>query len=232
MLGYNRWPLRLKYLALVHGKYGLYALLKKRPRRYRNLFKEIAATKSKVILEIGVYNGNRAVEMIETAKLAHPAASVEYYGFDLFRSLSEEEMKKEFSKQPSSADDIRAKLAPTGAHVELFEGFTTDTLPAFVERMKKEGKTVDFAFIDGGHAYETILTDWNGVRELMHGKTVVVFDDHYREKDAAALGGVGCQRVIADLNPSVYRWSLYPEVDKFARDFGELQIRFARVVKA
>lgn len=231
MLCFDQWPLSLKYLTRTYGKYWLYGALRKKPQRYRYLLQEIAHTQAKVILEIGVYNGIRAQEMIETAKRFHPASEITYYGFDLFRSLSDEEMSKEFSKQPQSTETIYENLKPTGAHIELYEGFTTETLPPFVEKMVADGKTIDFAFIDGGHAHETILTDWNAVRQLMHQKSVVVFDDYYLDQDAQELKDIGCQDVIAALDPAEYSSYVYPQVDSFQKPFGQLDIRFARATK-
>lgn len=231
MLYFDSWPLSLKYLTRTYGKYGVYAALKNKPKRYQHLLKEINKNKVRVIMEIGVYNGVRAIEMIEAAKLCHPADQIEYYGFDLFRTLSDQEMASEFSKQPQTTERIYEMLRPLGAQINLYEGFTHDTLPPFVEEMKAANKTIDFCFIDGGHAHETIVCDWEHTAMLMHDKSVVVFDDYYLNQAAEELKGIGCQDVIDNLDPTVYQASVYPQVDSFQKPFGQLDIRFARVQK-
>ena len=54
-------------------------------KRYAFLLNSIYKNKPKTILEVGVYNGNRAVEMIETAKIFNK--DIMYYGFDLFEEF-------------------------------------------------------------------------------------------------------------------------------------------------
>ena len=38
---------------------------------------------------------------------------------------------------------------------------------------------MDMIFIDGGHGWENIQTDWDNVQPLIHEKTVIVFDDYW-----------------------------------------------------
>ena len=56
--------------------------LQSNEKRYVNLLIQIFKKKPKKIVEIGVYNGRRAIQMIEAAKIFNK--DVEYYGFDLF----------------------------------------------------------------------------------------------------------------------------------------------------
>ena len=54
-------------------------------KRYLNLLVAILFCKPKNILEIGVYNGKRANEMIDASKIFNN--KINYYGFDLFEKL-------------------------------------------------------------------------------------------------------------------------------------------------
>ena len=44
----------------------------------------ILENKSQKIMEIGVYNGENAINMIETATKNFPPKEIEYHGFDFF----------------------------------------------------------------------------------------------------------------------------------------------------
>jgi hypothetical protein len=37
---------------------------------------------------------------------------------------------------------------------------------------------MDLVFIDGGHSTETVATDWENVKDLLHEKSIVFFDDY------------------------------------------------------
>lgn len=231
MFKFESWPLPAKYFTRTLGKYGAYAHAKQKPKRYRHLLQETKLQKPTVIVEIGVYNGLRAMELLETAALHSNMNKLEYYGFDLFRSLSKQEMKAEYSKQPNSKQEIQEYLEQSGAHIQLHEGFTTDTLPAFTNQWVAANKTADIVFIDGGHALETIQFDWQQIEKVMGPKTVVIFDDYYICDNAEAIAEIGCQKIIDALNPNVYSSRLYPTVDSFEREFGTQHIQFARVQK-
>ena len=101
----------LKYLKLV---------LRKFPYRYRNLFKIIKKNRCHNIVEIGVFDGVHAQQMIETAKIHFDADQINYYGFDLFEDLSKEILTEELSKKPITYDEIKKKLQNTGANIELY----------------------------------------------------------------------------------------------------------------
>lgn len=232
MLKFESWPLSAKYFTRTLGKYGLYAHSKQKPKRYRHLLQETKQQQPKVIVEIGVYNGLRAMELLETAALHNKMTEIEYYGFDLFRSLSEQEMKAEYSKQPNSKQEVQQYLEKSGANIQLHEGFTTDTLPAFTSQWSATNKTADIVFIDGGHALETIEFDWQQIEKIMDANTVVIFDDYYTCDNTNAIAEIGCQKIIDSLSASMYKSCLYPTVDSFEREFGTQHIQFARVQKA
>lgn len=213
----------MRYLVRVHGKYG-----RRAPRRYRNLLMEIRRQHCRTILEIGVYRAIRSVEMIETALLAHPPEEIEYFGFDLFEDLSEELCVKEFSKKPSPMVESERLLRATGVRIHLFKGFSQETLPRFVGSQRAHGPEIDLVFIDGGHAIETIASDWDNASKLMSSRTVVLFDDYYVNTDPE-VREVGCRRIVDALDRSRFDVRILEPEDAFEKEWGTLRIRLARV---
>ena len=100
-----------------------------RPRRYRALFETIYQHRHCRLVEIGVLHGVHARQMIQTAKLHHPANTIHYFGFDLFEGLTEALLQSELSKKASPYTRVQQRLEKTGAHIQLFKGNTKETLP-------------------------------------------------------------------------------------------------------
>ena len=91
-----------------------YLLSKK--KRYSNLLINILIERPKSILEVGVYNGNRALEMIQAARVFYD--EINYYGFDLFEDFKKKILKEEHSKTPISKK-ITDKLSNYGNYKTL-----------------------------------------------------------------------------------------------------------------
>lgn len=199
-------------------------------KRYGELLLEVRERKAKVILEIGVYSGQRAREMIETAKIAHDAEDIWYLGFDLFEMFEPEILDKEFSKVPKSESEILELLEPTGANIRLFKGYSQDTLKEFMA-VRHLFPPVDFFFIDGGHAVDTIRSDWGYVRQMMTLESVVVFDDYYHGSHAQNRE-FGADDVLAEIDGSLFDAECLRVRDRFQKDFGVLDISLARVLPA
>ncbi len=214
-------PNYLRYLSHVYWKYG-----RRPPRRYRYLLTTIRSNRCRSLLEIGVYNGIRALEMINASAIHHPRSAIRYIGFDLFEDMSEELLK--WSKKPRTEAQIRQLLAPTAVTIELYRGFSRETLPRFLERQAGGGSPIDFVFIDGGHAVETIRTDWENVERLMTNETVVIFDDYYTDPPHA-VSGVGCHAIVDALDRRRYDVEVLPLEDPFPNEWGTLRIRMASV---
>lgn len=192
-------------------------------RRYGYLYKEIRATKARRILEIGTWNGDRAVKMIGVASESAQPGVVEYYGFDLFEELERARFESEISKWPPTMREVEEKLRATGVHVRLFKGDTLSSLPAAVLTLPK----MDFIYIDGGHSLETIQNDWEGASKLMHDKTVVLFDDYWQNNTEA-----GAKPIVDAIDKTLYDVRILPVIDHFTNpEFGPLSIQFARVAK-
>lgn len=215
----HRLPLPLRHAYRVHLSYA------RTPRRYRQLLRVARAEAPARIIEIGVFTGLRAVQMIEAARLGG-ASKIRYWGFDLFEAMDEKEMAAELSKWPDPADTVRARISATGADVTLVPGYSQDTLPPFAEAEAGEG--VDLAFIDGGHAVETIRSDWEAVARLMTPRTTVIFDDYYLDRPDLTPR-FGCNRVLEGLDPARYHWERLPDVDSFQKPDGIFRVAMAKV---
>lgn len=196
--------------------------------RYGNLLRIIRFERCKTIMEIGVYDGKHARQMIETAKISYRPKDIEYYGFDLFESQTSEDLKKEFAKRPLSSSEVKKTLQKTGANIKLYIGYTTDTLPDFVKHIKDKSKIIDFIFIDGGHSFETIALDWEYAKQIMGKNTTVIFDDYFHNKENA-VSGVGCQNLIDTLDRSLYDVEMLQPEDQFQKDWGILRITMVKV---
>jgi predicted O-methyltransferase YrrM len=198
--------------------------LRKRPRRYADLHRLIHDNRCRRLMEIGTWNGLRATAMIDTAALHHPPGSIEYIGFDLFEDQTEEDVHLESSKRPPAEEVVRRRLEATGARFRLYKGNTRDTLPRHLRELGEP----DFVFIDGGHSIQTIRSDWDCVARIMGPHTIVVFDDYY-ENSEAELPGLGCQALVAGLDPARYAVTRLEPVDEFPREWGTLRIRMVAV---
>jgi len=174
-------------------------------------------------MEIGTWTGDRALTMIKLAKRYHSAGEIDYYGFDLFGQMTTEKFTEEKSKWPPTQREAEEKLRTTGAGIHLFQGDTMQVLPDLAGKLPK----MDFIFIDGGHSLETVANDWYWASQLMHDKTVVVFDDYWASRTDA-----GCKMTVDGIDRRAYRVTIWPWVDSFKKiAFGPLKIKLAKVQK-
>lgn len=177
--------------------------------RYNYLTQYVSVLAPHTIMEIGTWNGDHAALMINEALKARK--SVHYYGFDLWEQMNAALMKEEVSKWPPAKRKVDASLKKTGANITLIQGNTKVTIPQFTETSSVD--KIDFIFVDGGHAFETVAADWQNIQPLIGKDTVVLFDDYwYPPKGPATFG---CNRVIDNLDPS--KWSVreLPASDTF-----------------
>ena len=201
-------------------------LFKKRALRYRALFETIYKRKCRRLVEIGTYDGVQARHMIRTAMNHHNRGDIEYFGFDLFENLTDEKFEAEPSKRAPTMQEVEGRLRPMGANIRLFAGETAETLPRAVGEIGR----ADFIFIDGGHSFETISSDWKYTEELMGPGSVAIFDDYYTEPDEA-IAGMGCQETVDAIDRARYHVEVLPIENTFRKEWGALRIRMARVTK-
>ncbi len=96
---------------------------------------------------------------------------------------------------------VTKKLKATGSRFKLFRGNSTITLPKIVEELPM----MDLIFIDGGHAYPTVKSDWENAKKLIHDETAVFFHNY----DFS-----GPRRVVDNISRDKYDVKiLYPSSD-------------------
>ena len=200
------------------------------PKRYSQLLQCLAALKPATIVEVGVFSGENAKQMILAASAgANRICAPFYYGFDLFDAMTDEVNAAEFSKVPLSEAEVSAKISASGAQYCLMPGFTKFNLPKLPEHMRRLGKTLDFVFIDGGHSEETIESDWENISPLMHAHSVVIFDDYYIDK-SSELAGFGSNDLIDRLKGDAkYDVEILPVVDTFDKGTFLLSVAMVKV---
>jgi len=123
----------------------------------------VSENKCKKVMEIGVADGENARTMVMFAIRNFSPKEVEYYGFDLFGGNYDSSMKQ-----------VRQKLKETKCKFKLFKGNSVETLPREVKTLPK----MDLIFIDGGHSYATVKSDWENSKTLMHDETAVFFHNY------------------------------------------------------
>lgn len=203
-------------------------LTAKKRTRYEYLSIFAAKLGAKKIMEIGTNKGNSAMLMIQAAiGKAKDPKEIYYYGFDLFELLDDSIFQKEVAKRSLPMNEVSETLKVTGANIKLYRGFTRDIFPEVIGDLPK----MDLIFIDGGHTVETITTDWEYSRTLMHKHTVVIFDDYWPDGFNGDLN-LGCKKVIEAIDKRHYSVEILPRADVIKKDWGDLSIYLVKVTKA
>jgi hypothetical protein len=216
---------RKYYLAKLKIYYWKNFKYSKTPMRYKQLIDIVQRKKPKSIMEIGVYTGQRALEMIEAASACCDREEITYYGFDLFEMIDLSIVSSELSKKPLTEEAIKKKLYKSGAKFFLYKGFSNNTLPIFIA---KNDLVIDFVFVDGGHAIETIHSDWLNIKQVMSDHTIVIFDDYYVSSPLYSEK-FGCNNLIENLDQNEYNYEILPIVDRFNKPEGEFNVAMVKV---
>lgn len=182
-------------------------------KRYSVLLFLILVNRPKSILEVGVYNGIRAKEMIEAAKVFNQ--DIRYYGFDLFEIMNEEILSNELSKTPLKEEIVKEFLSKIGT-IELYKGYSQTTLKNFNNK-------VDFIFIDGGHKIETIKSDWINCKKLLKKNSIVIFDDFFFNNQNL-VSEFGCNKVVESISSGEYKKKHLFFRDRFINHNKKLEI--------
>lgn len=182
-------------------------------KRYSVLLFLILVNRPKSILEVGVYNGIRAREMIEAAKVFNQ--DIKYYGFDLFEIMNEEILSDELSKTPLKEKIVKEFLSKIGT-IELYKGYSQTTLKNFNNK-------VDFIFIDGGHKIETIESDWINCKKLLKKNSIVIFDDFFFNNQNL-VSEFGCNKVVESISSKEYKKKHLFFIDRFVNHNKKLEI--------
>jgi len=148
--------------------------------RYRQLLELVRDKKPKHVIEIGTWDGKRAIEMMAVSNCY-------YTGFDLFEKMTKEIDKKELNVKPHNS------LVDVGKYIEnagfskfcLIRGNTNELLKPYFEN---GAEPFDFCFIDGGHSVKTIKNDYKWISKYIDKDGTIIIDDYYDPE----LEGFGC----------------------------------------
>jgi len=178
--------------------------------------------KPKIFLEIGVFCGVTARNTCDYLFQVH-RNNFNYTGIDLFgisKKSKEDEIEPKFLKNQkfsnplknlyynyilkenlNSLDSVKNLLNHHKNNINLIAGDTNTVL------QKIDLKNIDFAFIDGGHSYETVMNDLTILYRNLKGKNKVLLCDDYGKA------------------------SYIPEVEKAVNDFSKTQSLHINVIE-
>ena len=142
-----------------------------------------AANKRLCFTEVGVYDGVNAYRLLSW--LSQADIAVVYHGFDLFEYAKDADLSEDnpgiHAELRRSKDAILAmhqtaiknKLSSVCNNVFLYKGPTEVTLRANASNIKDS----DIFYVDGGHSYKTVRSDFDVIISIAKRKSIIVFDD-------------------------------------------------------
>lgn len=161
--------------------------------RYAQLLQLIDQIKPETIFEFGVWNGDRAIEMILAAQKHKP--DVQYAGVDLFEAgTAELDAAESNVKAHQNAQEVHDKIkTATNAKINIIGANSRDL---------NKPVNAEFVFIDGGHSIDTIRHDYN----LSKQSRCIVFDDYYVADENGAVmdtAQFGCNKLAEELKATI-----------------------------
>jgi len=149
---------------------------------------EIASKKPKNFLEIGVFHGVTARNVCELLHGIH-GNDFKYVGLDLFGESAENtnevipntKFNNPFKRiyfeyilrqDPYSIEGVSYFLKKFEKNIHLIKGNSNNLLK------KIEMSKIDYVFLDGGHAYETVKSDLESCIPVINNQGTVLCDDY------------------------------------------------------
>ncbi len=172
-------------------------------KEWGDLFLKIVAEhKPKHFLEIGVFCGVTARNVCELLEKIH-GEKFQYTGVDLFGSDSSNKFNE---KEPNYLKEQKFSNPLKNIYYNFFKKENLNSEKSVLNFLAKFSKnvrllkgnsnkilqntsldSVDFAFIDGGHSFETVWNDINNVFKNIKKGGIIICDDY---KDATYITGV------------------------------------------
>ena len=150
--------------------------------------KEVENKRPKIFLEVGVFHGVTARNICELLHKLHKD-DFKYIGLDLFEESEENKSEvipntnfsnplkniyfKYIKKQnPYSKEAVEDLLKKFQNNINLIKGNSNLVLK------KIDMSKVDYVFLDGGHAYETVKNDLECCLEVINSNGTILCDDY------------------------------------------------------
>ena len=160
----------------------------KQPDIGEKFLSEIASKKPKNFLEIGVFHGVTARNVCELLYDLHQS-DFKYIGLDLFGESDENSgeiipntkfnnpLKKIYFKyvlrqDPYSLNAVINLLKKFKNNIHLIKGNSNKILK------KIDMSKIDYVFLDGGHAYETVKNDLHYSKPVLDNNGTILCDDY------------------------------------------------------
>ena len=154
----------------------------------KQFLNEIELKKPKNFLEIGVFHGVTARNVCELLQSIH-GNDFKYVGLDLFAESNENNneiipntkfnnpLKKIYFKyilkqDPYSIEGVACLLKKFEKNIHLIKGNSNHLLK------KIDMSKIDYVFLDGGHAYETVKNDLNYSIPVLQNNGTILCDDY------------------------------------------------------
>ena len=173
------------------------------------LMNEIIKYRPKNFLEVGVFQGVTSRNVCEILSQLHDN-NFSYYGIDIFEDTDEKIESKEatpkhniisnpfkhflfniiLKQNLNSMESVSKLLKRFKNNIHLIKGFSNDALK------KINLSQIDFIFLDGGHAYETVKEDLRIILKDIKKNTVIICDDYDQE-------GYGVKKAVDELKNQV-----------------------------
>ena len=157
-----------------------------------NFLSLVEEYKPKNVLEIGVFCGVTSRNICELLK-TNFGSDFRYYGLDLFgssKTSSVDEIEPKFLENQKFSNPLKTIyynfikrenlnskisvqnfLKKFSQNIELIKGDTRVTLE------KVPLSEIDFVFLDGGHSYDTVLSDLQKLYDNMKNNSKIICDD-------------------------------------------------------
>ena len=149
---------------------------------------EIASKKPKIFLEIGVFHGVTARNVCELLHGLH-GNDFKYIGLDLFgesvenanevipntkfnNPLKQIYFKYILRQDPYSVEAVTYLLKKFKENIHLIKGNSNLLLK------KMDMSQIDYVFLDGGHAYETVKNDLHYSKPVLDNNGTILCDDY------------------------------------------------------
>jgi hypothetical protein len=134
-----------------------------KPQSERPVYQEIRRCQARKIVELGVGNGERALGMIEVAKLVSPSDEIHYIGIDPFEGRSESEgpgLTLKAAHQLLRRDGVRVQLVP---------GNLADALVRVANSLGK----IDLLILPAALESASFAKMWFFVPRMLHDQSLV-----------------------------------------------------------